>query len=66
MNQGTFSDYHWVYPGAVSVGILITGSGYYGGYEYYGSGYGPVAGLFYSEIFVEGAHDTVCTRLSKN
>jgi len=65
MNQGTFSDYHWVHPDAVGVGHLIAGCRYDG---YYGSGrwYVPTAGIYQCEIYTASADRMLCSRLSKN
>lgn len=42
------------------IGILITGNCYFGGYNSSATGnYGPVAGLFFSEIFTEVANTWV-------
>ena len=52
MNQGTFSDYHWVYEGRECI---------VGGYVHSGS----YRGIFHTLIGI-GKDHIACSRLSKN
>ena len=64
----TFSDYHYEEPrvsGMNVKGVLITGSNWAGGHNV-SHFYGPVAGIYYSEIFDTSGHDWISSRLSKN
>ena len=68
MNQGTFSDYHWIEPsvnGTGVDGVVVVGNWHDGGYSPL-YGYGPVAGLFHNLGHSVDPARGIGSRLSKN